>query len=122
MDPAWEGVVEWEGGKKGFPTGPHIWRDLDGDRMECVGVGQVDGKLREERICTVKKTYWGKVVGDGVQGANGEEGEEKKEEKSGDETLAEGVDKLDIGEEKGKEMNGKDVSPPVSPALPSTVA
>ena len=125
IDPAWEGVVEWEG-KKGFPTGPHVWRDLDEERMECVGVGLVGGVAREERICTVKKSYWGKVVGDGVQEAEGEKEEQegkKGEEKSGDETLADDVDKLDIsGEEKGKEMNGKDISPPISPALPNTVA
>lgn len=119
VDPAWEGVVEWVGAKKGFPSGPHVWRDMDEERMECVGVGQVDGVLKEERLCTVKKTYWGKVVGDGVQGANGEE----MKEESSDEALADGIDKLNVsGEEKGKGVNGEVISPPVSPALPSTVA
>ena len=73
--------------------------------------------------------FWRTDFPDTQEGEQEKEEEEKKkkkketkEEKSGDETPADGVDKLDISEEKGKEMNGKDVSPPVSPALPNTVA
>lgn len=130
VDPAWDGIVEWEG-KPGFPTGPHIWRDIEGDRMECIGLGQKDGKLRRERICTVKKTYWSPVVGqngakEGADGEKNENGEkaEKVEEKKG-EDLNDKVGNLDISEDADREkaqMNGREVSPSISPAIPNTVA
>lgn len=121
VDPAWDGIVEWEG-KPGFPTGPHLWRDIEGGRMECVGVGQRDGVLREERICTVKRTYRSPapVVENGGEEGDGGEGE-KGEVK--DEVLSAKIDKLDIKDgDKEKAVNGAEVSPSISPALPSTVA
>ncbi|KAL2106936.1 hypothetical protein VUR80DRAFT_5935 [Thermomyces stellatus] len=130
VDPAWDGIVEWEG-KPGFPTGPHIWRDIEGDRMECIGLGQKDGKLRRERICTVKKTYWSPVVGqngakEGADVEKNENGEkaEKVEEKKG-EDLNDKVGNLDISEDADREkaqMSGREVSPSISPAIPNTVA
>ena len=81
--------------------------------MVCVGVGQKDGKLREERICTVKTTYRSVPV----PVVNGAEGE-------AEEALADEVDKLEISKdgEKAAEANGNVPSPSISPALPSTVA
>ncbi|KAM0325938.1 hypothetical protein ACHAQA_007243 [Verticillium albo-atrum] len=57
-DPAWEGTLEWRAGHTGFQSGPMVWRDsADGTRVECVGLGAVDGKLRDEVICSVAKTW-----------------------------------------------------------------
>lgn len=59
VDPAWTGIVEWENGYKSIPTGPMIWRTYgDGSRVECVAVGQKNGKDRNERVCSVPKTYY----------------------------------------------------------------
>lgn len=120
VDPAWDGVVQWEG-KPGFPTGPHVWRDVEGGRMECVGVGQRDGVLREERICSVERTYRSPVpvveeeaVKEAVDG-------EKKEGEVKDETLSAKIEKLDITKD-GEGEKAVEVSPAVSPALPTTVA
>ncbi|SPN98473.1 related to phosphatidylinositol/phosphatidylcholine transfer protein [Cephalotrichum gorgonifer] len=130
VDPAWDGLVEWAGDKKGFPTGPHVWRDIEGGaRMECVGLGQRDGVLREERICVVKKTYFGDVAnaakdraaaaGEGATGGVAAANEEAK--------LSDGVAKLDIAQDEADEksaveVNGKEASESVSPPLPTTVA
>lgn len=57
-DPHWEGVVEWENGFKGFPSGPLLWEEIDdGKRLACVSKGSEGGKLRNERVCTIPKTY-----------------------------------------------------------------
>ncbi|KAH7324700.1 CRAL-TRIO domain-containing protein [Stachybotrys elegans] len=55
-DPAWDGVVEWENGYTGFPSGPMIWED-DGDRVVCIALGAKDGKPRRERVCTVPRAW-----------------------------------------------------------------
>jgi hypothetical protein len=58
VDPAWEGIIEWENGFTSFPVGPMVWRDTeDGNRRECIGLGRVEGKDRNVRICTVPKTW-----------------------------------------------------------------
>lgn len=57
-DPAWEGIVQWENGHTGFPTGPLLWEDVDGgERMACISYGRVDGKDRRETICTIPKRF-----------------------------------------------------------------
>ncbi|KAH7353337.1 CRAL/TRIO domain-containing protein [Plectosphaerella cucumerina] len=57
-DPAWDGIVEWHDGHKAFTTGPAVWRpSADGKRLECFGLGAVDGKKRNERICSVPITW-----------------------------------------------------------------
>jgi hypothetical protein len=57
-DPGWEGHVEWANGHDHFPSGPMVWRTIDdGTRLECIGIGRVDGKERNEKICTVTRTY-----------------------------------------------------------------
>lgn len=57
-DETWEGVVVWENGHKGFPSGPLLWEEVDdGKRLACVARGAKNGKLRNERICTVPKTF-----------------------------------------------------------------
>lgn len=61
LDPMWEGVVRWENGHKGFPSGPLIWEDERSengeDRLVCVLLGGVKGELQRERICTIPKTW-----------------------------------------------------------------
>ena len=60
-DPEWEGVVTWENGHKGFPSGPLLWEeevDSNGQkRLVCVGLGSVDGKPRREVICSMPKNF-----------------------------------------------------------------
>jgi hypothetical protein len=57
-DPAWEGIVRWENGYSSFPSGPMVWREIeDGARLECIGIGRIQGKERQERICTIPKTW-----------------------------------------------------------------
>lgn len=39
-DPHWDGVVEFENGYKGFPSGPLLWEDVDGgERVACIALG-----------------------------------------------------------------------------------
>lgn len=118
VDPAWDGAVEWEAGRRGFPTGPNIWREAeDGERLECIGVGQVaGGGDRFEKICSVKKTYsWDPATPTAAAGENGEV-------EAAAAALADGVGKLDVaGGEKGPAAISGDVERSVSPALPSTV-
>lgn len=57
-DPAWEGIVHWEGGHTSFPSGPMVFSELDdGETLLLTGLGSKDGKLREERICTMPKQF-----------------------------------------------------------------
>ncbi|WYZ46129.1 hypothetical protein EsH8_IX_000354 [Colletotrichum jinshuiense] len=58
VDPAWEGIVQWENGHSSFKSRPALWRETeDGARLECVGIGSVAGKEQEEVICSVAKTW-----------------------------------------------------------------
>ncbi|KAF6823284.1 sec14 cytosolic factor [Colletotrichum plurivorum] len=58
VDPAWEGVVRWENGHSSFKSRPAIWRVTeDGTRVECFGIGSVNGKEQKELICSVPKTW-----------------------------------------------------------------
>ncbi|KAH6984682.1 CRAL-TRIO domain-containing protein [Ilyonectria sp. MPI-CAGE-AT-0026] len=62
-DETWEGVVVWENGYKGFPSGPLLWEEVDdGKRLACVARGAKNGKLRNERICTIPKTFTAPVL------------------------------------------------------------
>ncbi|RSL58571.1 hypothetical protein CEP53_006087 [Fusarium sp. AF-6] len=56
-DPHWDGIVKWENGHKGFPSGPLLWEDIEGDRLACVARGYKGGQPRNERICTIPKTF-----------------------------------------------------------------
>lgn len=57
-DPSWEGVVQWEDGFNQFPTGPLLWETIDeGKRLACVAYGSENGKPREQRVCTIPKTW-----------------------------------------------------------------
>ncbi|KAF4988736.1 hypothetical protein FDECE_14947 [Fusarium decemcellulare] len=56
-DSHWEGIVEWENGYKSFPSGPLLWEDVDGGRLACIARGAENGKQRNERICTIPKTF-----------------------------------------------------------------
>ncbi|KAI5464941.1 CRAL-TRIO domain-containing protein [Mariannaea sp. PMI_226] len=139
-DPQWEGVVKWENGYKGFPSGPLLWQDIDGGkRMACVALGTKNGKLQDEIICTIPKTYFGVVSkkeddatqtnGDGNAARTGEvtegtqtttETETRDDGVQTDETLLadEVEEKLKLnGDAKGK---GLDVSP--APAATQTTA
>lgn len=124
LDPAWDGIVEWAGEHRGFPSGPHVWRELDGGKkLECIGVGSVAGKQREERICVVHKdNVWGgqafcqtKSPVVGSQDAAGTEAA----------ALSGEIDKLALSEpdekEKAIEVNGA-TDKTASAALPTTVA
>ncbi|KAI8243160.1 hypothetical protein K4K57_009862 [Colletotrichum sp. SAR 10_99] len=58
VDPAWEGVVRWENGHKAFTGRPAVWRETtDGTRVECFGIGCVNGKEQEELIASVPRTW-----------------------------------------------------------------
>ncbi|RBR26721.1 uncharacterized protein FIESC28_00504 [Fusarium coffeatum] len=56
-DPNWEGVVVFENGHKTFPSGPLLWEEEGEDRLVCVAKGSKGGKVRNERICTIPKTF-----------------------------------------------------------------
>jgi hypothetical protein len=56
-DPNWTGVVEFENGHKTFPSGPLLWEEDGNGRLVCVAKGSKDGKPRNERICTVPRTF-----------------------------------------------------------------
>ncbi|KAH7182540.1 CRAL-TRIO domain-containing protein [Fusarium flagelliforme] len=56
-DPNWEGVVVFENGHTTFPSGPLLWEEEGNDRLVCVAKGSKDGKVRNERICTIPKTF-----------------------------------------------------------------
>lgn len=116
--------MEWAGEHRGFPSGPHVWRELDGGKkLECIGVGSVAGKQREERICVVHKdNVWGgqafcqtKSPVVGSQDAAGAEAA----------ALSGEIDKLALSEpdekEKAIEVNGA-ADKAASAALPTTVA
>ncbi|KEZ40503.1 hypothetical protein SAPIO_CDS8399 [Scedosporium apiospermum] len=120
VDPAWDGIVEWAKGHSSFPTGPHVWREIDdGKKMECIGVGQVNGKQREERICIVHKdNVWG-----GQSLCRTETRDAAPLEADGEVAkLSEEVDDLALSEpevkEKAAEINGS-AGTPVSPAVPA---
>ncbi|PKS07326.1 hypothetical protein jhhlp_005928 [Lomentospora prolificans] len=123
VDPAWDGIVEWADGHNSFPTGPHVWREIDdGKKMECIGIGSKGGKQREERICVVHKdNVWGGQALCQTKSSAGNTQEADTEATN----LSSEVDKLALSEpdekEKTVEINGA-VEKPVSPALPSTVA
>jgi hypothetical protein len=58
LDPAIRKAITWEEGYDAFPEGPMYWRPIqDGKRLECVGVGRVDGKDRWVRICTIPRAH-----------------------------------------------------------------
>ncbi|GKT45181.1 secondary metabolism regulator LAE1 [Colletotrichum spaethianum] len=58
VDPAWEGVVQWENGHSSFKSRPAVWRETeDGTRVECIGIGSVNGVEQKELICSVPKTW-----------------------------------------------------------------
>lgn len=58
VDPAWDGVVEWQNGYTAFPTGPLLWEEVEGDeKIACFAVGAKDGKKLHERVCFVPKTW-----------------------------------------------------------------
>ncbi|KAF5572212.1 phosphatidylinositol phosphatidylcholine transfer [Fusarium pseudocircinatum] len=56
-DPHWEGVVEFENGHKTFPSGPLLWEEDTNGRLVCMAKGSKDGQPRNERICTIPKTF-----------------------------------------------------------------
>ncbi|KAH6696775.1 putative SEC14 cytosolic factor [Leptodontidium sp. MPI-SDFR-AT-0119] len=67
FDPAIAKVIQWEGENKDFPHGPMYWRNTQGERVEgklgeetkemsALAVGSVEGKQREDSICTVTRT------------------------------------------------------------------
>ncbi|KAH7143740.1 CRAL-TRIO domain-containing protein [Dactylonectria macrodidyma] len=57
-DESWNGVVAWENGHKTFPSGPLLWQEIDdGKRLACVALGAKGGNLRNERVCTIPKTF-----------------------------------------------------------------
>ncbi|KAJ4265087.1 hypothetical protein NW762_005333 [Fusarium torreyae] len=56
-DPTWDGVVVFENGHKTFPSGPLLWQDDAEGRLVCIAKGYKDGQPRNERICTIPKTY-----------------------------------------------------------------
>ncbi|KZL87466.1 cral trio domain-containing protein [Colletotrichum incanum] len=58
VDPAWEGVVQWENGHSSFKSRPAVWRETeDGTRVECIGIGSINGVEQKELICSVPKTW-----------------------------------------------------------------
>ena len=144
-DPAWEGIVEWDNGHKSFPTGPHVWRETDeGKRVECIGIGCVDGKDRSERICSMPKNYWWDAVKEGQGESKGQkveaaapEVEEPANAADKPLELADKVVKTTIMDEADKvvavepvtkepngkpaEINEKDVRRPLDSAIPTTV-
>lgn len=87
--------------------------------MECIGVGQVNGKQREERICIVHKdNVWG-----GQSLCRTETRDAAPLEADGEVAkLSEEVDDLALSEpevkEKAAEINGS-AGTPVSPAVPA---
>jgi hypothetical protein len=130
--------VEWDNGHKSFPTGPHIWRDTDDGRVECIGVGSIDGKERRERICSMPKNYrWNEEATNGGKAAEAEATPAAvpvEEELAKQEDLADKVGKVTIADEvestaepTGKEPNGKPVEisekvvQPLDSAIPTTV-
>jgi len=67
FDPAITKVIQWEGENKDFPHGPMYWRNTQGKKVEgklgeetkemsALAVGSIDGKQREESVCTVTRT------------------------------------------------------------------
>ncbi|PNY26317.1 SEC14 cytosolic factor [Tolypocladium capitatum] len=57
-DPHWEGVIDWEEGFTGFPTGPLLWEEVDdGKRVACVTYGSKGDEPRRQRICTLPKIW-----------------------------------------------------------------
>ncbi|KAJ0161076.1 SEC14 cytosolic factor [Colletotrichum tanaceti] len=62
VDPAWEGTVRWENGHSAFKSRPAVWRENeDGTRVECVGIGSVNGVEQKELICSVPKAWPSKM-------------------------------------------------------------
>ncbi|PBP17680.1 cellular retinaldehyde-binding/triple function protein [Diplocarpon rosae] len=70
LDPALEKVVKWEEGKKDFPHGPMYWTNKKGQPVEgksvedereiaAKSVGSVQGKQRNDEVCTVKHVLGG---------------------------------------------------------------
>ncbi|KAF9873101.1 sec14 cytosolic factor [Colletotrichum karsti] len=58
VDPAWDGVVKWENGHSAFTGRPAVWRVTeDGTRVECFGIGSVNGKEQNELIASVPRTW-----------------------------------------------------------------
>ncbi|TDZ33229.1 SEC14 cytosolic factor [Colletotrichum spinosum] len=127
VDPAWDGVVQWADGHSCFKSRPAFWRVTDdGSRVECFGIGSVDGKEQNELICSVPRTWppaqTEKANGAAPEVANGvvTEGTQTESVKTAD-TTNEDFSKLSISDTKEileKHTNGSTASPP----LPATVA
>ena len=63
-DPAWQGVVDWQNGHQGFPTGPLFWEDIDGgERMQCVSLTNHGDQRNREVVCTMPKTWPPRAAG-----------------------------------------------------------
>ncbi|OLN97444.1 SEC14 cytosolic factor 1 [Colletotrichum chlorophyti] len=126
VDPAWDGVVKWENGHSSFKARPAVWRETeDGTRLECYGLGSVDGKELNELICSVPKTWPPKPAAEPTpaatprtkEGSVTESTQTEPPKVSGTETAETGAEddlqKLSIADAK----EGAD-----KPAIPSTVA
>lgn len=70
LDPHLENVLKWEGDNKDFPHGPMYWIDKtkDGKEIKALAVGSVNGKERQEDVCTVTKAL---KDDEDLKGANG---------------------------------------------------
>lgn len=56
LDPAVEKVIQWKGSHKNFPHGPMFWVDR-GENIELKAAGSLNGKERQESVCTLHTTY-----------------------------------------------------------------
>ena len=62
LDPAIRERVAWEGGLTDFPPGPLYWRNIEGNRVECISVGSVNQVERHNRVGTMERAYHGELA------------------------------------------------------------
>ncbi|KAI1332392.1 CRAL-TRIO domain-containing protein [Xylariaceae sp. FL0255] len=132
-EPAWDdgimNIIKWENGHTDFGRGPVFWQpSADGERMECVAVGSLNGTDRHEVIASVPKSCRPKMSADVEEPeptnsivANGE-----KAESTIAESAAEAVADLKISDDAKKnptaELSEKIPAQPAPPAAGATAA
>jgi len=86
LDPAIRERMSWEGSFADFPEGPLYWRNLDGDRVECISVGSIKQVERHERVGTMERFYHGElaIVPDTSSGVAAPAGQAAEADKSKD--------------------------------------
>lgn len=96
-DPTWEGNLEWDNGYTGFTSGPMVWRPSeDGKRLECIALGSENGKKRNLRVCSVRRTWPSADNGTAPEKADQAAEEKAAEEKTAE--LTDGVQGLSASE------------------------